>query len=134
MNIRVNSTPKLASLPPFPALLATFESCPIALLHALAACLTAGIANIAAARNVNLTEVTSTVEGDIVKLPMVDAPLDSATRDALAGASGLIAHLWGPQGDADSQLLRAVLHAGNAALVTLTRIWKGNLLVGAQPA
>lgn len=34
-------------------------------LHALAACLTAGIANIAAARNVNLTEVTSTVEGNI---------------------------------------------------------------------
>jgi uncharacterized OsmC-like protein len=35
------------------------------LLHALAACLTAGIANIAAARKVNLTEVESTVEGDI---------------------------------------------------------------------
>jgi uncharacterized OsmC-like protein len=35
------------------------------LLHALAACLTAGIANVAAARNVNLTEVTSTLEGDI---------------------------------------------------------------------
>jgi uncharacterized OsmC-like protein len=35
------------------------------LLHALAACLTAGLANIAAARNVKLTEVTSTVEGDI---------------------------------------------------------------------
>ena len=34
-------------------------------LHALAACLTAGLANIAAARNVNLTEVESTVEGDI---------------------------------------------------------------------
>jgi uncharacterized OsmC-like protein len=34
-------------------------------LHALAACLTAGIANIAAARNVKLTEVESTVEGDI---------------------------------------------------------------------
>jgi uncharacterized OsmC-like protein len=34
-------------------------------LHALAACLTAGIANIAAARGVNLTEVESTVEGDI---------------------------------------------------------------------
>jgi len=34
-------------------------------LHALAACLTAGIANIAAARNVNLTSVTSTVEGNI---------------------------------------------------------------------
>ncbi|MGH9270840.1 MAG: OsmC family protein [Ilumatobacteraceae bacterium] len=35
------------------------------LLHALAACLTAGIANIAAARGVNLDEVSSTVEGDI---------------------------------------------------------------------
>jgi uncharacterized OsmC-like protein len=35
------------------------------LLHALAACLTAGIANVAAARGVKLTEVTSTVEGDI---------------------------------------------------------------------
>lgn len=35
------------------------------LLHALAACLTAGIANIAAARGVTLTEVSSTVKGDI---------------------------------------------------------------------
>ena len=34
-------------------------------LHAVAACLTAGIANIAAARGVTLTEVSSTVEGDI---------------------------------------------------------------------
>jgi uncharacterized OsmC-like protein len=35
------------------------------LLHALAACLTAGIANIAAARGVHLESVESTVEGDI---------------------------------------------------------------------
>jgi uncharacterized OsmC-like protein len=35
------------------------------LLHALAACLTAGIANVAAARGVTLTEVSSTAEGDI---------------------------------------------------------------------
>ena len=35
------------------------------LLHGLAGCLTAGLANIAAARGVELTEVTSTVEGDI---------------------------------------------------------------------
>ena len=35
------------------------------LLHALAACLTAGIANIAAARGITLREVESTVEGDI---------------------------------------------------------------------
>ncbi len=35
------------------------------LLHALATCLTAGIGNIAAARGVELHEVTSTIEGDI---------------------------------------------------------------------
>lgn len=35
------------------------------LLYGLAACLTAGIGNIAAARGVTLTEVTSTLEGDI---------------------------------------------------------------------
>ena len=35
------------------------------LLHALAACLTAGIANIAAARGVDLTSIETTVDGDI---------------------------------------------------------------------
>ena len=35
------------------------------LLHALAACLTSGLANIAAARGIPLADVTSTVEGDI---------------------------------------------------------------------
>lgn len=34
-------------------------------LHALASCLTAGLANIAAARKVTLTEVRSTISGDI---------------------------------------------------------------------
>jgi uncharacterized OsmC-like protein len=34
-------------------------------LHALAACLTAGIANVAAARGVRLTSVESSIEGDI---------------------------------------------------------------------
>jgi uncharacterized OsmC-like protein len=34
-------------------------------LHALASCLTAGLANIAAARGITLTEVRSTVSGDI---------------------------------------------------------------------
>ncbi|HUU34359.1 MAG TPA: OsmC family protein [Vicinamibacterales bacterium] len=35
------------------------------LLHSLAACITAGIGNIAAARGITLTEVQSTIEGDI---------------------------------------------------------------------
>src|SRR3954468_10264572 len=33
----------------------------------------------------------ATVEGDLVKLPMVDAPLESSTREALTGATTLIA-------------------------------------------
>jgi multiple sugar transport system ATP-binding protein len=33
----------------------------------------------------------ATVEGDIVKLPMVDAPLESSTREVLTGAKSLIA-------------------------------------------
>ncbi|GIH25023.1 osmotically inducible protein C [Acrocarpospora phusangensis] len=35
------------------------------LLHAIAACLTAGVANIASARGITLTRLESTVEGDI---------------------------------------------------------------------
>ena len=53
------------------------------LLHALAACLTAGIANIAAARGVNLTEVESTVEGDIDLLGILG--LSSDDRPARNG-------------------------------------------------
>jgi multiple sugar transport system ATP-binding protein len=33
----------------------------------------------------------ASVEGDLVKLPMVDAPLDESTRGALEGATNLIA-------------------------------------------
>ena len=49
------------------------------LLHALAACLTAGIANIAAARGVDLTEVSSTVEGDIDLMGLLG--LDGSVRN-----------------------------------------------------
>jgi uncharacterized OsmC-like protein len=45
-------------------------------LHALAACLTAGLANIAAARGVNLEEVESTVEGDIDLLGILGLSAD----------------------------------------------------------
>jgi uncharacterized OsmC-like protein len=51
-----------------PAVLTGADNGPTApefLLHALAACLTSGLANIAAARGIPLTEVTSIVEGDI---------------------------------------------------------------------
>jgi len=51
-----------------PAVLVGRDSAPTPvefLLHAIAACITSGIGNIAAARGVKLTEVESTVEGDI---------------------------------------------------------------------
>src|SRR4051812_36985312 len=35
--------------------------------------------------------MAASVDGDLVKLPMVEAPLDSSTREALGGGSGLIA-------------------------------------------
>src|SRR4051794_10971527 len=46
----------------------------------------------------------ASVEGDIVKLPMVDAPLDSSTRSALEGASSLIAGIR-PEHFEDARLL-----------------------------
>jgi len=52
-------------------------------LHALAACLTAGIANVAAARGINLTEVSSTVEGDIDLLGILG--LDEHVRNGYQG-------------------------------------------------
>lgn len=53
------------------------------LLHALAACLTAGVANIAAARGVRLTEVSSTVEGDIDLMGLLG--LDPEVRNGFEG-------------------------------------------------
>jgi uncharacterized OsmC-like protein len=46
------------------------------LLHAIAACLTAGLANIAAARGVTLHRVESTVEGDIDLLGILGLSAD----------------------------------------------------------
>jgi uncharacterized OsmC-like protein len=53
------------------------------LLHALAACLTAGLVNIAAARGVTLTEVRSTVTGDIDLLGILG--LDPEVRNGYSG-------------------------------------------------
>jgi uncharacterized OsmC-like protein len=53
------------------------------LLHALASCLTAGLANIAAARGIDLQEVESTVEGNIDLLGIFG--LDSNVRNGYQG-------------------------------------------------
>jgi uncharacterized OsmC-like protein len=53
------------------------------LLHALASCLTAGIANVAAARGIDLTEVESNVIGDIDLLGIL--ALDPEVRNGYQG-------------------------------------------------
>jgi uncharacterized OsmC-like protein len=53
------------------------------LLHALAACLTAGIGNIASARGIDLQEVESTVEGNIDLLGLLG--IDSTVRNGYQG-------------------------------------------------
>jgi uncharacterized OsmC-like protein len=53
-------------------------------LHALAACLTSGLANIAAARKVNLTRVSSVVEGDIDLLGILGLG-DGSVRNGYQG-------------------------------------------------
>jgi uncharacterized OsmC-like protein len=74
------------------------------LLHALAACLTAGIVNIAAARGVRLTAVTSTVTGDIDLLGVLGLS-DGAVRNGFRQ----IRADFDIDGDADEETLRGIV-------------------------
>jgi uncharacterized OsmC-like protein len=78
------------------------------LLHSLAACLTAGIANIAAARGVDLTEVSSTVEGDIDLMGLLG--LDSHVRNGFQQ----IKVSFDVKGNAPSDKLRALVEQSRA--------------------
>ena len=73
------------------------------LLHALAACLTSGLANIAAARGIPLTAVTSTVEGDIDLLGILG--LDGEVRNGYQG----IRVSFEVRGDASPEELEALV-------------------------
>jgi uncharacterized OsmC-like protein len=77
-------------------------------LHALAACLTAGLANIAAARGVTLTEVRSTVEGDIDLNGVLG--LDPAVRNGYQQ----ITVRFTVQGDAPPEKLRELVEQARA--------------------
>lgn len=74
------------------------------LLHALAACLTAGIANIAAARGVDLTSVRSTVEGDIDLLGVLGLS-DGSVRNGYQQ----VKVTFDIEGDADDETLRGIV-------------------------
>lgn len=74
------------------------------LLHAIAACLTGGIANIAAARGVQLTKVSSTVEGDIDLLGIL-----GLSGGAVRNGFEQIKVTFHVEGDADDQTLRDIV-------------------------
>jgi uncharacterized OsmC-like protein len=74
------------------------------LLHAIAACLTAGIANVAAARGVTLTRVSSSVEGDINLLGILGLS-DGSVRNGYEKIR-VTFHL---EGDADDETLRGIV-------------------------
>ena len=77
-------------------------------LHALAACLTAGLANIAAARGVRLTEVRSTVTGDIDLNGILG--LDPQVRNGYQG----ITVRFTIKGDAPAEKLRELVEQSRA--------------------
>ena len=72
-------------------------------LHALASCLTSGLANIAAARGITLYEVESTVEGDIDLLGILG--LSDSVRN---GYQSVRVHFT-VKGDAPDEKLRALV-------------------------
>jgi uncharacterized OsmC-like protein len=73
------------------------------LLHALAACITAGIGNVAAARGVELTRVESVVTGDIDLVGLLG--IDPTVRNGYQGIDVAIII----EGDASAEELEAVV-------------------------
>lgn len=73
------------------------------LLHALAACITAGIGNVAAARGIELTRVESTVQGDIDLLGLLG--IDPSVRNGYQGIDMSVVI----EGDAEEDDLRRVV-------------------------
>jgi uncharacterized OsmC-like protein len=73
------------------------------LLNALGACLMSGLANIAAARGIDLDEVTATVEGDINLLGILG--LDDTVRNGYEGIR-VVFHV---RGDAEAERLASLV-------------------------
>ena len=86
-------------------------------LHALATCLTAGVVNIASAKGITLTEVESTVEGDIDLLGVFG--LDTSVRNGYQGIRASF-RIKGDATDAELQSLIARSQARSAVFDVLT--------------
>ena len=78
------------------------------LLHALASCITGGIANIAAARGVTLKEVESRIEGDINLLGIF-----GMSKDVRNGYTGIRAS-FSIKGDAPPEKLQEIVEQSRA--------------------
>jgi len=78
------------------------------LLHALATCITGGIANIAAARGVTLTEVESKIDGDINLLGIF-----GMSKDVRNGYQGIRAS-FSIKGDAPPEKLQEIVEQSRA--------------------
>lgn len=89
------------------------------LLHALASCLTAGIATVAAARGVKLTEVTSRLEGDIDLLGVLG--LSKEVRNGYQG----IRVTFDVKGDAPAEKLREIVEQSRARSAVFDVLTKG---------
>lgn len=88
-------------------------------LHALAACLTAGLANIAAARRIKLTEARSTVTGDIDLNGILG--LDSAVRNGYSQ----ITVRFTIKGDAPAEKLRDLMEQSRSRSAVYDVITRG---------
>ena len=89
------------------------------LLHALATCITGGIANIAAARGVALTEVESHIEGDIDLLGIL-----GLSKDVRNGYQGIRAS-FSIKGDAPPEKLQEIVEQSRARSAVLDVLTNG---------
>jgi len=88
-------------------------------LHALAACITSGIANIAAARGIKLRKVESTVEGDIDLRGILGLSKEVRNGYKAINASFVI------EGDATPEQLAAILEQAKARSAVFDVITNG---------
>ena len=101
------------------------------LLHALASCITGGIANIAAARGVTLREVESTIEGDIDLLGIL-----GLSKDVRNGYQAIRAS-FSIKGDAPAEQLQEIVEQSRARSAVFDVLTNGvpvSLSVSAQQA
>lgn len=89
------------------------------LLHALAACVTAGIGNVAAARGVELTRVESVVTGDIDLVGLLG--IDTSVRNGYQGIKVALEI----EGDASAEELKGVVERSIARSAVFDMLTNG---------